>query len=274
MTWWQSLVLGLVQGLTEFLPVSSSGHLVLAGRLLGVEDAGVAYDVALHVATLAAVLYVYGRDVAAILGAFAAGLAQWGRGRPATAWRTPEGRLFWMLAAASLPTGVIGLVGEAMFEGLYGSLAAVSVFWLVTGALLFWAADRLEGKRGLQDMRWGDALLIGTFQGFAIAPGLSRSGSTVAAALGRGFDAREAARFSFLLALPATAGAAALKLPDLAASPATPLPVVAVGVAAAAVAGVWAIRTFVAALASGRLRGFAVYVWLLGLAVLGVTFLG
>lgn len=274
MTWWHALVLGIVQGLTEFLPVSSSGHLVLFQRILGLGDLGVAHAVALHLATLAAVVYVYARDVVRLFAAFAAGLVQWAGRRPPSAWKTPEGRLFWWLAAATIPTGLLGLLGEATVTGLFASLGAVSTFWLVTAAVLLWASGRLRGKRDLTDMRWGDAILIGTFQGLAIAPGLSRSGLTVTAALGRGFDPHEAARFSFLLSVPTIAGAAVLELPAWASSPHPSWPVLGLGMAAAALSGVWAIRTFVATLAGGRLRVFALYLGLLGLFVWGASTLG
>ncbi|MBE3591088.1 MAG: undecaprenyl-diphosphate phosphatase [Firmicutes bacterium] len=267
MALWQAVVLGLVQGLTEFLPVSSSGHLVLFQQLLGVRGAGVAVDVALHVGTLAAVVWVYGRDLARVLRAFARSLLRTGRPEPGA-------RLAWAVLAATVPTGIIGLAGENVFAGWFGSLRAVGAFWLVTGALLYWAGRRRAGRKGEADITLLDALVVGMFQGLAIAPGLSRSGATIAAALGRGLRPEDAARFSFLLSIPAVAGAAALELPELATSPQAPLPAMALGAAVAAVSGVWAIRYFLRILDRGRLSGFAYYVWALGAVVLGVSALG
>lgn len=268
MSIWQAVLLGLVQGLTEFLPVSSSGHLVLFQQLLGVTETGVALDVALHVGTLVAVFWVYGRDILRVAGAW------WRSLFPGAAGGPPGARLAWAVLVATIPTGVIGLAGENVFAGWFGSLRAVGVFWILTGVLLYWASRRDVGRKGETDISLADALIVGTFQGLAIAPGISRSGATIAAALGRGIRAEDAARFSFLMSIPAILGAAAVELPELASQPHPSLAAMLTGGFVAAVSGVWAIRYFLKTLYRGRLEGFAYYVWALGAVVLGVTSLG
>lgn len=227
------VILGLVQGLTEFLPVSSSGHLVLAERLLGMARPGLSLEVALHLGTLVAVLVVYRRD-----------LGSW--------------RLWSRLAWAMLPAALLGPPLRGTIDALFGSLRATGCGWLATAALLVWAASRCRGRRRLTDLRPAEAVWIGCLQVLAFVPGVSRSGAVLAAGLACGLDAVEAARFSFLLSIPSVGGAALLALPGTVLA-GTGVMGLWLGAGTAAVAGVLGIRWFVARLDRRRMVCCAAY---------------
>lgn len=254
MTAWEALVLGIVQGATEFLPVSSSGHLVIVQSILGIRLPGVLFEVAVHVATLASVLLVYRQRVASLAG----GVVQ----------RDPEALEYvGMLALATVPAGLLGVLGKDAIEGLFDTPAAPGVALLVTGTFLWtarWGIRRAVNERPT----WTVAFLIGCAQAFALAPGISRSGATVVAALWLGLKAREAAAFSFLMAVPAIAGAAVLQIPDLQEGLGLGAAPLLIGGVAAAITGVVAIRTFVALLARESFHYFAPYCWAVGAAFL------
>jgi len=255
MTWWDGIVLGLVQGLTEFLPVSSSGHLVLAEALLGLRTPGVFVEVTVHVATLVAVAIVYWRR----LGQLVLGMAR----REGGAWRSVG-----LLVLASIPAAVIGLLFKDWFERTFDSLAVVGVDFLVTGTILWSTRLVRPGDRG--EPTAGGAVAVGVTQALAILPGISRSGSTVAAGMWVGVDPVRAAEFSFLMAMPAIAGAAVLEIPNLASGAATVGPVpLALSFVTALGAGVFAIRFLLRLLARRAFHRFAPYCWLLGGATLG-----
>lgn len=249
MNLWQAVVLGLVQGLTEFLPVSSSGHLVVVEALTGVKTPGVFVEVALHVATLGSVLVVYGRRLWTILADLA-------RGRP------DGGRYAGLLVLGTVPAGVIGLLLHRAVEARFESLAFVGGAFIATGFIL-WSTRRLAGARERPTAL--GALAVGAAQAVAILPGISRSGSTVSAALWAGVTAPQAAEFSFLLAIPVIAGAALLEgrhmVVDLAAVGSVPL---GVSFAVAFVTGIWSIRFLLALLSRGRFYAFAPYCWIVG----------
>ncbi|HUF75167.1 MAG TPA: undecaprenyl-diphosphate phosphatase [Longimicrobiales bacterium] len=259
MTSLEAIILGLIQGATEFLPVSSSGHLVIGQTLLGVESPGVVFEVALHVATLVSILFVYRARV----GELAVGAV---RRDPASL------RYVGLLVVATLPAVVVGLFFKDAVEALFESPVASGVALLVTGLILWTSRRALAGAKGTVP-GWTAALLIGVAQAFAILPGISRSGSTVVAALWLGVAPREAAAFSFLMAVPAISGAAVLQLGELGAGAGLGWEVLALGSLFAAVTGVLAIRTFVAMLARESFHLFAPYCWIVGalfLAYLGL----
>ncbi len=264
----QALVLGLVQGLTEFLPISSSGHLVLVPHLLGWRlnsDAAFAFDVLVQMGTMLAVVAYFWADLWHIAEGWLCALA---RRAP---WSTPEARLGWYLILATLPAVVGGLLLNGQVEAAFSSARAVGGFLLFTAALLF-AADALgRRQRNLDALDAWDALVMGLFQVLALFPGVSRSGSTIAGGLFRGLDRPTAARFSFLMSVPVMLGAGALTLADLLRHPqtaqATALPLV-LGFAAAAVSGYLAIRWLLRYLMHHSLRAFAVYCALIGLLTL------
>ncbi len=254
---YDAIVLGLVQGLTEFLPVSSSGHLVIAQQLLGVREPGVFLEVTLHVATLLSVVVVYRRRLGRLLvGVFAGDRAAL--------------RYVGLLALASVPAAIVGFGFEKRVEAAFDAPAFTGVMLLLTGAIL-WSTRRLEKTRpeGPAEPGWRLALLIGFAQAFAILPGISRSGTTITAGLWGGMPGAAAAEFSFLMSIPAIGGAALLQLGNLRADVgligATPL---VVGFLTALVAGVLAIQALVWLLRRQEFHRFAYYLWPAGLAYL------
>lgn len=257
MTLWESIFLGVIQGATEFLPVSSSGHLVIAQVLLGIRDSGVVFEVAVHLATLVSILLVYRTRVGSLL-------------KGAVTGDEASLRYVGLLVVATIPAGLVGVLWKDAIEALFETPAAPGVALLVTGAFLWTSRSALASATGTLP-GWGAALLIGVAQAFALVPGISRSGATVVTALWLGVEAREAAAFSFLMAVPAIAGAAVLQIPDVAGVSGPGWGVLAAGGVAAGVTGVLAIRTFVAVLARGSFHWFAPYCWTVG--VLFLTYL-
>ena len=201
----QAVILGLIQGITEFLPVSSSGHLVLAQRLLGLREPALTFDIALHLGTLVAVLLFFRRDIAGMVQ----GILGRGPERTSYTW------LLVLIILGSVPTAVVGLLFKDSFEAMFASVTAVGVSLLITAALLLAAGLAGRPRRGLEETRSWHALLIGLAQGLAITPGISRSGSTISTALLLGLERELAVRFSFLLSIPAILGAVALQALDL-----------------------------------------------------------
>jgi len=269
----QALILGIVQGATEFLPISSSGHLVLVPWLLdwhGVGESNMAFDVLVHLGTLAAVFGYFWRDFKRMIG------AAWSGVRRRDPMGDPDSRLAWFILGGSIPAGLAGLALEDWFEGLFGNPAAVAVLLFGTAGLLCLAervrahgdASRAPDRRlnTLNRMKWADALWIGAAQAMAILPGISRSGATIAAGLVRGFDRASAARFSFLLGTPAIIGAAALQLLDLLQAGAleSQIKVLLIGFASAAVVGYLAIHALLLYVRQRSLNIFAVYCALFG----------
>ena len=253
MNLWQGLLLGLVQGLTEFLPVSSSGHLVLVEALTGVHFTDVTVEVSLHVATLASVLVLYGRRLWEVIrGVFS------GDG--------PSVRYAVLLVIATIPAGLIGVLLHQQIEAAFHSLAWLGIQFLITGAIL-WSTRGATGERTVPST--GAATAIGFAQAFAILPAISRSGATVAAALRAGLTPAAAAEFSFLMSIPVIAGAGILEgrnaVLNVAQIGAVPW---AVSFVAAFAAGIWSIRWLVALLKRGRFYAFAPYCWAVGVFTL------
>jgi undecaprenyl-diphosphatase len=254
----EAALLGIVQGLTEFLPVSSSGHLVLAGAVLGLELPGVLFEVTVHVATLCAVLWVYRARIAELVrGALAGDGESWRYGL--------------LLALASIPAGLAGVLGREFFEGAFDAPVQAAAALLVTGCVV-WSL-RITGPTADEARPGaGAALLVGVAQALAIFPGISRSGATVATGVWRGVEPVRMAEFSFLLSVPAIGGAALLQADEVAAGIEPGLgPGFVAGVVAAALSGVVAIRLFVGLLQRGRFHWFAYYCWAVGLLYLGAA---
>lgn len=255
MNLFDAVFLGLLQGVTEFLPVSSSGHLAIAQHFLsGFSQPGVLFDVMLHVATMGAVILYFRRECLLLA------TAPFRRDDEAALYR----RLLLLLVLGSVPTAIIGLLFKDFFEGLFHNLTAVALMLLVTGTLLFVSERFRRGTRKENQLTWTDALLVGTVQGGAIIPGISRSGSTIAALLLKGVDGETAARFSFLLALPAIFGAGLLSVGDMTAVPAAEVSCYIVGMLTAFFAGLLSIHLLLAVVRRKRLFAFALYCWLAG----------
>lgn len=255
----RALVLGVVQGLAEFLPISSSGHLRLIQDGLGWGEFGLAFDTLLHVATLLAVIVYFRADLWHML------LAVFSRD-PA---RATDRRLAWLVIAATIPTGIIGLLGGDWFET--ADLLYVGIAFLLTAAFLT-TADRFSRKsiHEASGLGWTRALLVGIAQGIAIMPGISRSGATMAAGLGLGLDREQAARFSFLLSFPIILLAAAKQALDVigGSEPMPGIAAIVVGFVASAVTGYVAIAYLMSFLRKHTFVPFAVYTAVLGTGVI------
>lgn len=261
---WQAAVLGVVQGLTEFLPISSSGHLVLAQQMLGLTEPEMMFDVAVHVGTLAAVFVVFWGDLFSILrGLFVYGDDQARRGR----------LLLWLVIVGSLPTALIGWYFKDFFEQMFSSVLTVGLALILTGWLLMATAMVSRRGREIEQMGAGRAFLVGVVQGCAITPGISRSGSTISAALLLGIDRRLAAHYSFVLSIPAILGALALQVHKLGPPSGAQLTPLLVGALAAAVSGFVALKVLLKIVQAGRLHWFAPYCFAVGAAALAWNFL-
>ncbi len=203
MTALQAAILGFFQGLGEFLPISSSAHLVLVPWFFGWTDPGLTFDIALHLGTLVAVVLYFWRDWRQLIV------------KGFTDFRSTEGRLFWYLAAATVPGAIGGFLLEKEAESTFRSPILIALMLVLVGILLYWADRRSAKKIQLGSITFGMSLLIGISQIFAIIPGVSRSGITMSAALLMGVTRVGAAKFSFLLSTPIIFGAALLKIPHL-----------------------------------------------------------
>ena len=255
----QAVILGLVQGLGEFLPISSSAHLVLTPWLFGWPDQGLAFDVALHLGTLVAVVAYFWRDIIELL---ICGLFQ-----P----RSLDGRLFWYLIVASIPGAVFGYLLENQAATVFRSPLLIALTLTLMGIGL-WLADRKGRKsRDMEDITLMDSIIVGISQALAIIPGVSRSGITMSTGLLTGMKRETAARFSFLMSVPIIAGAALLKVPDL--QPADFSLAFILGVLTAAVVGFLAIRFLLQYLRHGSYLLFTWYRILLAALVVAVFFL-
>jgi undecaprenyl-diphosphatase len=259
-------LLGIIQGVTEFLPISSDGHLVIAqGYLPGFDQNPLTFDVMLHFGTLVAVLLYFRRDVVALL-ASVFGCESRGSAIPARRWLV-------LIAIATLPTALIGLMLEKSAESLFSSPTFAASALIANGMLLLSTGLAPKSKRGAGDLNIRDALLIGIMQGLAVLPGISRSSNTIATAMFLGVRGDIAAQFSFLLSLPAVAGAVLLKLRDLQGASGGELIPFGIGAATALVSGLWAITFLLRVIMKDKLRYFGYYCLFFGVMVLAIRLL-
>lgn len=265
----EAIILGIIQGATEFLPISSSGHLVLVPAIFGMTQPSLNIIAVAHLGTLVAVLVYFRRDLWAIISAVLQGL-----------WRRDplgetESRLGWYIVAGSIPAAVAGLLLADWFDEIFGSPTVAAFFLLVTALLLVIGEQLMTGVKTLAAMTWSDAIIIGLFQMFALFPGISRSGSTITGGLARGLNRETAARYSFLLGVPAILGAGLLSLLELSQSGALlqEWPLLLAAFLSAAVVGYACIYFLLAWLRSHTLYIFAVYCALLGGGYLIATYL-
>jgi len=250
--------LGILQGLGEFLPISSSGHLIVVPWLLGWPIQSLAFDVALHVGTLVAVLAAFAGDWWRLFAGAARGLAQ--------RKLAPEARTLLLIVVGSIPAAIVGKLLDEWAETVFRAPGLVATTMAVMGVVLFVADRRAVAGAGVSDaITLRDALLIGSAQALAIVPGVSRSGATISMALLLGHRRQEAARFSFLLATPITAGAALLKVPHLLHG--ADLSVLLPGMIAAAVVGLLSIKLLLGYVRTRDYRPFAYYRWAFALLV-------
>lgn len=263
----QAFILGIVQGATEFLPVSSSGHLVLVPAVLDWNSPSLVFDATVHLATMLAVVLIFWKDICDIVRAWFKQLAA---GRP---FATTESRLGWWIIIGTIPGVLAGLLLKDMFESLFSNPRAAGAFLLVTALLLVLAELLGKRTRSLDSMSWLDSLLIGIGQAVAIAPGISRSGATMTVGMLRGMTRESAARFSFILALPIIFGAWLIQLLDISRQGglSAEIPVLLMGFFIAGITGYLAIRWLLNYVRRHRLYPFAVYCVIIG--VLALIFL-
>lgn len=265
----RALILGIVQGITEFLPVSSSAHLVLTPWLLQWENPGLAFDAMLHLGTLLAVVAYFWRDLWELV---VSGLVSI---RERSLGDDPNRRMAWFIVIGTLPAAVLGFALEDFFEGLFGAPLRVGVLLLGTGLLLASSERWSRRRQDLAELGLLDALFVGLGQALAIAPGISRSGATISAGLARGLGREAAARFSFLLSVPIVFGAGLFSLKELLESPwiiESPWSLLA-GFLSAAISGFLSIKFLLSYLRTRSLYPFAVYCWAVGLLAMLVTLL-
>jgi len=258
------LILGTVQGITEFLPISSSAHLILIPWILGWPDLGLAFDVALHLGTLFSLLLYFRTDWWNLIRGFAGSLWE---GRISA---DPSRRMSWLLLLGSLPAAFVGLYAEEVIERQFRQPASVALLMILLGGLLFYADRRGAMRKGLDEVGLWEALAIGLGQSAALFPGVSRSGITITVALLLGLRREAAARFSFLLASPLVAGAALLEGIHLFRRGFLPGEAISflLGISSATLFGFLSIRYLLRYLQRGRLAPFAYYRWTFGFLIL------
>lgn len=239
--WFQSIFLGIIQGLTEFLPVSSSGHLTIFQHFLGMNEAGITFDILLHAATLVSVIICYRKDIWGLL-------------------KHPFQKYVLMIIIACIPAGIAGVFFGDFVSNLFDSVWVPAFALLITATILF-IADRQKGSKTGRDITVGIALFIGLFQMIALVPGISRSGSTIFAALLCGLMRTEAAKFSFIMSIPVILGAFLLEVKDVVVETGGfyIAPAHIAGAIAALISGILAIKLVVNLLNNGKFRYFGIY---------------
>ncbi len=264
----QALVLGILQGATEFLPISSSGHLVLIPWLLNWQPSSLLFDTMVHWGTLTAVIIYFWHDLLRLVIAGTRGLFR-------RSLNDPDARLAWGIVVGTIPAVILGYLFKDQFEALFLNPRAVSGFLLLTALVLFISERWSRQRRPLREVGLADALLIGLAQATAITPGISRSGATIAAGLGRGLRRETAARYSFLLATPALLGAGLLQLVEATTSGelGAQVSTLIIGFLTAAITGHLSIRFLLRYLQRGKLYIFAAYCALAGLGGLTLSFI-
>jgi len=262
MSWIEAVILGIVQGLTEFLPVSSSGHLAIGKALFGIETTDISFEVAVHAATVLATIVVFWKDIVKLLQ----GLFQFKM--------NPETRYILLIILSMIPVFIVGVFFKDSVEALFGSGLLVVGVALVVTSLLLSLSESLTAHRGGEGgkVTWKSALWMGVAQAAAVIPGLSRSGSTIATGLLCGVRKEEVARFSFLMVLVPILGEAFIDVVggDFSASSVGVLPLV-LGFVAAFVSGLFACRVMIALVKKARLKWFAIYCSLVGVACIVLT---
>jgi undecaprenyl-diphosphatase len=257
--WLKIAVLGVLQGLTEFLPVSSSGHLLLMRKLFGLTEGGLFLDVMLHLGTLAAIFIVFWKDIRRMI-------------------RHPLERFPKLIVVASVPTAIIGLLLKSRVESLAETGVMAGVCFLFTGALL-WIAENIKnrGWKQIREMSFGNAFFIGILQGVAVLPAVSRSGCALTGCFLSGTERKTASKFAFIMSIPPILGAALLEVKDVVEGGVSLPPAgvggVLMGVLVSALSGYVAIRWMLRIIQRGSLRIFSVYVWILGAGVIAAQLL-
>jgi undecaprenyl-diphosphatase len=274
MNYTEATILGIIQGLTEFLPVSSSGHLVLFQHLFGLKEAELFFDVCVHLGTLLAVIVVFHREIRNIIAALWRLISLAGQKETILQQieSDPDLKLALLIVIGSIPTAILGLAFHGIADQLFSSSFFTGLMLMVTGLLLWLTRRAKPGERGtdIEGFSRTKAFIIGMVQGLAIIPGISRSGSTISIGLLLGIERETAARYSFLLSIPAIVGAGALSFKDSLSQTDLAIWLSLLGAAAAALVGYGALKMLLSVVKKGRLYVFAPYCWLVG--ILAIVF--
>ena len=264
----QGIIIGIVQGLTEFLPVSSSAHLVFIQNILGVESS-LAFDTFLHLGSLLAVLWFFRADIIKMIKSWWLSIGDILQGRFRQGFHDdPYKRLAWYVILATIPVGLVGVLFEDAVDSLFaGSLYVPAFFLFVTGTILYLSQRMTSGKINFHNVGVKESLFMGLGQACAILPGLSRSGTTIAAGLVIGLDKEFAAKFSFILSIPAILGAFILQVKDIGSALDVNFLPVFLGFVAAFIAGYAAIKWMLDLIQKRSLDIFAYYCWVVGIVV-------
>ncbi len=275
MTIIQAIIIGIVQGLTEFLPVSSSAHLVFVPYVMSFESS-LAFDTILHVGSLVAVFVYFWKDIVHMIKSFISSLLDITKGKFKEGLKEDQfKKLAWLVIIGTIPAGLAGILLKDFFEGLFNNVPVVGFFLIITGFLL-WGSEKvsrkISEKTNLKNMSVKTALIMGIAQACAIAPGISRSGATIAAGLFSGLERKLAAKYSFLLSIPAILGAALVQTKDISSLMDFNLGVFVAGFAAAAISGYIAIKIVMKLIQERDLLIFAYYCWIVGVIAVVLSF--
>lgn len=275
MSYIESIILGLVQGLTEFLPVSSSGHLALLQHFFGIKGEKVLiFTVLLHIGTLVSVFIMYWRDIWELIKELFLTIKDLCTGKGLRLNERPVRKLGIMIIWTTVPTVIMGLTMNKFFENLNSNILAIGIGWIFTGAILYMAEKLNNGRNNIERMNFRNGFFIGVMQGIAICPGVSRSGSTMVGGLLTGLDREFAVRYAFLISIPTILGAAILEVPDAihqASAGTMELGPMLAGIAVAAMSGVLAIKAMIKVVVAQKLKFFSYYVWILAVFVIGYS---
>ncbi|MSQ32663.1 MAG: undecaprenyl-diphosphatase UppP [Dehalococcoidia bacterium] len=278
MEFWQALVLGLVQGLTEFIPISSTGHLTIVGRWMGLIDPAdpekwTAFPAVVQLGTLLAVLWYFLSDIVKITRGFI--IANLSFGKMVGKDNTAHSKMGWLIILGTLPIAIVGLVFKNIIEGDFTKNLLVISCSIIGFAIVLFAAEKIGSrKRDMDNIRWQDAAIVGISQVFSLVPGASRSGTTISGGLIAGLKRETAARFSFLLSIPAVAASGLLELPKAMHSLDTPLWILASAIAVAAVSGYMSIAFLLKFLQKNSSLPFVYYRIGLGVVLLALLISG
>lgn len=260
----ESIILGIFQGIAEFLPISSSGHLVLLQKFFGIEEGNLFFTTMLHFGTLISIIIVYFKDLVKIITEvfkLLVILITTGKFKLDNDYK----KIGILVFIGSIPTALIGIFFGDLFKDLYNSIIAIAIAFIITGFLLMISEKKASGNRKAKDLTVSDAIFIGICQGLAIAPGISRSGSTIVGGLFRGLNKKLATKFSFFLALPAILGASILELKGTLGSNQLDFEwsTLFIGILASAITGFLAIKMLIRLIERGKLYYFSYYLWVL-----------
>lgn len=267
-----AIILGAVQGISEFLPISSSAHLVLVPHLLGVETSLV-FDTILHLGTLVAIFSVFWKDIVNILKGFILSILDLTESKEVFLKgirEVPAKRFAWLLIVATIPTGIMGILFKDAIETIFRGTLFIGVFLIITGILLYMSERHKSGSITERDMTFKQAIALGVCQGLAVLPGISRSGATISAGLFAGLNREYAARYSFILSIPAVLGAGLIQIKDIVTIDVSAFVLVA-GFLSSVIFGYLSIKLLIKMIEGWSLDIFAFYCWIIGIITILAT---